>query len=54
MKTFTLELKEKEVDTAIQALRLLRETVKEMSHLDDEVNDAMSTLYFKLTNAEEV
>lgn len=54
MKLYKLELKEKEVDTAIQSLRLLRETIKEMSHLDDEVNDAMSTLYFKLTNAEEV
>ena len=54
MKTFTLELNENEVNTAIQALRLLRETVKQMSHLDDEVDDAMSTLYFKLTNAEEV
>lgn len=54
MKTFTLELKETELDTAIQALRLLHETVKEMSHMDSEVDDAMSTLYFKLTNAEEV
>ena len=48
MKTFTLELKEKEVDTAIQALRLLRETIKEMSHLDDEVDDDDIPLYRKL------
>tara|TARA_B100000427_G_C15095067_1_gene414607 strand:+ start:152 stop:376 length:225 start_codon:yes stop_codon:yes gene_type:complete len=50
-KQYRIVVSEAQLDTLIQALRLLKETIKEMSHADEDVTKAMSEAYFKLTNA---
>tara|TARA_B100000287_G_C20335811_1_gene663699 strand:+ start:186 stop:410 length:225 start_codon:yes stop_codon:yes gene_type:complete len=50
-KSYRIVVNEAQLDTLIQALRLLKETIKEMSHADEEVTTAMSEAYYKLTNA---
>ena len=50
-KQYRIVVSEAQLDTLIQALRLLKETIKEMSHADEDVTKAMSEAYYKLTNA---
>ena len=50
-KQYKIVVSEGQLDTLIQALRLLKETIKEMSHADEDVTKAMSEAYYKLTNA---
>ena len=50
-KQYKIVVSEGQLDTLIQALRLLKETIKEMSHADEDVTTAMSEAYYKLTNA---
>tara|TARA_B100001996_G_scaffold128977_1_gene97938 strand:+ start:319 stop:543 length:225 start_codon:yes stop_codon:yes gene_type:complete len=50
-KQYKIVVSEAQLDTLIQALRLLKETIKEMSHADEDVTTAMSEAYYKLTNA---
>ena len=50
-KSYRIVVNEAQLDTLIQALRLLKETIKERSHADEEVTTAMSEAYYKLTNA---
>ena len=50
-KQYKIVVSEPQLDTLIQALRLLKETIKEMSHADEDVTKSMSEAYYKLTNA---
>lgn len=50
-KSYRIVVTEAQLDTLIQSLRLLKETVKEMSHADETITTAMSETYYKLTNA---
>ena len=50
-KSYKIVVSEPQLDTLIQALRLLKETIKEMSHADEDVTKSMTEAYYKLTNA---
>ena len=52
--SYKIVVSEYQLATLIQALRLLNDTVKEMSHADEKTANALSECYFKLTNAPKV